>query len=192
MTEIGGDAAIDEFLKALDGPGVSLRRQCIEALGTLRAKRAVPKLVKLSADSQLSPTAIQALTQIPDLAALDVYLDGLASKNATLRTECRTALTGLRDAALPKIEARLATTNGLPDETIAGLRQIYQGNAAAKKSPLFKIKIMQIPIPEYQSFALADSGDSGPMAKRFFRTSTASTASAAIPSTARAGTSGRT
>ncbi len=157
LTQIGGEAAIAQFMRGLEDPSVDTRRQSIEALGTLRAKPAVPQLIKLSADSQLSASAIQALTRMPDLAALDVYLDGLASKNATLRSQCRTAVTGLRDAALPRIEAKLASTNGLPDDTVASLRQIYQTSAAAKKGLLFKVKVR--PVPEYQSFALAHPGN---------------------------------
>jgi putative heme-binding domain-containing protein len=157
LTQIGGEAAIAQFMRALEDPSVDVRRQSIEALGTLRAKPAVPQLIKLSADSQLSTSAIQALTRMPDMAALDVYLDGMASKNASLRSQCRTAVTGLRDAALPRIEAKLASTNGLPDDTIASLRQIYQTSAAAKKGLLFKVKVR--PVPEYQSFALAHPGD---------------------------------
>jgi putative heme-binding domain-containing protein len=160
LTQIGGDAAIAQFMRGLDDPSVNVRRQSVEALGTLRAKPAVPQLIKLSADSQLSTSAIQALTQMPDMAALDVYLGGLASKNAVLRSQCRTAVTSLRDAALPQIEAKLASTNALPDDTIASLRQIYQTSAAAKKSPLFKIKVMQISVTEYQSFAMAHPGNS--------------------------------
>ncbi len=160
LTQIGGDAAIAQFLGGLVDPSVEIRRKSIEALGTLRAKTAVPQLIKLSADSQLGTSAIQALTQMPVMAALDVYLDGMASKNVTLRSECRTAVTGLRDAALPQIEAKLASTNGLPDDTIASLKQVYQTSAAAKKGLLFKVKIKLLPLTEYTSFALAHPGNS--------------------------------
>jgi putative heme-binding domain-containing protein len=114
-------------------------------------------LIKLSADSQLSTSAIQALTRMPDLAALDIYLDGLVSKNAAVRSQCKTAVTSLRDAGLPRIEARLASTNGLPDDAIASLREIYQHDTAAKRGRLFKVKVK--PVPEYQSFALAHPGN---------------------------------
>ena len=158
LTQIGGDAAIAQFMRALENPSVDIRRQSIEALGTLRAKPAVPQLIKLSTNSQFATSAIEALTRMPDIAALDVYLDGLTSKNASLRSQCKTAVTGLRDAALPRIEAKLATTNGLSDDAIASLRQIYQTSAAAKKGLLFKVKVR--PVPEYQSFALAHPGNS--------------------------------
>jgi putative heme-binding domain-containing protein len=161
LIQIGGDAAIAQFMPGLGDRSVEIRRQSIEALGTLRAKTAVPQLIKLSADNQSATAAIQALTQMPDLAALDVYLDGMASKNASLRSQCKKAVTTLRDTALPQIEARLASTNGLPDNTIAGLRQIYQTSPAAKKGLLFKIKVKEIPVGEYQTFALAHPGDSG-------------------------------
>jgi putative heme-binding domain-containing protein len=160
LTQIGGEAAIAQFMPGLNNPSVNVRRRSIDALGTLKARPAVPQLIKLSTNSELSTSAIQALTQIPDLAALDIYLNGLASKNASLRSQCRTAVTSLRDAALPKIEAELVTTNGLPDDTVASLRQIYQTSAAAKKGPLFKVNIREIPVTEYQSFAIAHPGDS--------------------------------
>jgi len=159
LNEIGGDAAIGQFMPGLDNSSIDVRRQSIEALGALRAKQALPQLIKLSADKQLSTPAIRALTQMPDLGALDVYLDGLVSKNAALRSQCRTAVTSLRIAALPRIEAKLASTNGLPDDTVASLKQIYQDNAIARKGPLFKVKIKFIPVLEYQTFALAHPGD---------------------------------
>lgn len=158
LIQIGGKASIEQFVNSLDSPLVDTRRHSIDALGRMRAKAAVPQLIKLSADSQLATPAIQALAAMPDMAALDVYLEGLASKNATLRSQCTTAVTSLRDTALPQIEIRLASTNGLPDDTVASLRQIYQNTAAAKKGPLFKIKVKQHPVPEYQSFALAHPG----------------------------------
>jgi putative heme-binding domain-containing protein len=157
LTQIGGDPAILELMRGMEGQLPAVRQRCIEALGALRARAAVPWLIKLSADSQLSTSAIQALTRMPDLAALDIYLDGLVSKNAAVRSQCKTAVTSLRDAGLPRIEARLASTNGLPDDAIASLREIYQHDTAAKRGRLFKVKVK--PVPEYQSFALAHPGN---------------------------------
>ena len=154
---IGGDAAITQFMPGLDNPSVDVQQKSAEALGALKARAAVPRLIKLSADSRLATSAIQALSRMPDLAALDVYLDGLASKNLAVRSQCRTAVTSLREAALPRIEARLASADSLPDDTIASLRQIYQASAAAKKGRLFKVKVR--PVPEYQKFVLAHFGN---------------------------------
>lgn len=160
LVGLGGDAAIAQFLPGLTNASLDIRRQSIESLGTLRAKAAVPELIKLTGDKVLSVPATQALTEIPDMSALDIYLDGLSSKNMTLRAQCRTAVTSLRQTALPQIEARLNSTNGLPDETVAALRQIYQTDAKAKKGPIFKVKVKLVPIEQYQSFALANMGDS--------------------------------
>ena len=52
------------------------------------------------------PAALVALVQMPDLRALDAYLDGLGGKDATLREGCRRAVAALRDRALPTIETR--------------------------------------------------------------------------------------
>ena len=160
LISIGGDAAIAVFLGRLTNSSVDTRRDAIDALGSLHARSAVPQLLTLTNDSLLGISAVQTLTQIPDVAALDVYLDGLASKNATLRSQCRTAVTTLRQAALPLIEAKLKSTNGLPDDTVASLREIYQTDAAAKKGPIFKVKVKLMPIGDYQSYGLANLGNS--------------------------------
>lgn len=161
LTEIGGDAAIAQFMPGLDSKMNDLRRQSIDALGQLRARAALPKLIQLTKDKQFGTPAIEALTRMQDLAALDVYLDGMASKNAALRSECISVVTRIEDVALPKIEAKVVlTNNGLADETIAALRDIYRSNATAKKGPIFKIKFNSIPITNYQNFALANPGDS--------------------------------
>lgn len=159
LTKIGGDGAIEEFLGVLDNSSVAIRKEAIDALGALKAKKAVPALVKYSTNGPLTVDATQALTKMPDMAALDIYLDGLASKNAALRSECRTAVTALRDTALSRINERLTSTNGLPDETVATLRKIYMGDKDARKGPLFKVQVKVIPVAEYQSFALTNNGD---------------------------------
>lgn len=159
LTDIGGDAAITQFLPGLDSQSEEICRRSIQALGKMHAKTAVQKLIKLSTITKYNTAAIEALTQMPDMAALDVYLDGLASKSAALRSECRTAVTALRDPALPKIEARIDSTNGLPDDSIATLKQIYLTDATAKKGPIFRVKIKIIPVEQYQSYALQHDGD---------------------------------
>jgi putative heme-binding domain-containing protein len=159
LTQLGGESAIAQFLPGLDSSSADICGQAITALGTLKAKQAVPRLIKLSADKQYSTAAIQALTEIRDMAALDVYLGGLVSKNAGLRSQCQKAISGLGDAALFKIEAKLAPTNVLSDDTISGLRQIYLSNAAAKKGPLFKIRVKETPLTDYSSYAMANPGD---------------------------------
>jgi putative membrane-bound dehydrogenase-like protein len=161
LKQISGDAAITEFIHGLDDPAPDVRDQSIEALGTLKAKAAIPRLIKMAATNSPDATAaIAALARMPDLTALDVFLDGLASPNSTIRLQCRNAMGTLRDAALPRIEAKLAITNGLSDETIVNLRQVYQDSLVAKKSLLFKVKVKQIPLSAYTQFALDNPGNS--------------------------------
>jgi len=160
LTQMGGDAAIAQFVPKLNGPSVDVRRRCITALGTLKAKSAVPQLLQLSSNNDVGVDATMALTAMPDLSALDVYLNGLGSKNASLRNQCKTAMTTLLIVALPKIEGKLSGTNDLPDEVIAGLKDVYKDNTAAKKGPLFKRRIKVLPIADYQRYGMEHTGDS--------------------------------
>jgi putative heme-binding domain-containing protein len=159
LKAIGGQAAIDGLVANLDSPDVDLRRRVISALGEMKAKSALAALIKLAGASDTHEAALEALTKMPDIAALDIYLDGLASKNASLRNQCETAMRALQKPALPLLEARLAT-NDLPALAITSLKQIYQNDAAAKKSSLVRRKILETPLAQYQEFALAHTGDS--------------------------------
>ncbi len=159
LTQIGGDIAAEQFLAGLTNAAPDIQEQSITALGTLRSKKAVPTLIQLSTKKPPSTTAMASLAEIRDLAALDVYLTGLGSKNAGLRAQCKNAITQLGDPALQQIEKRLAPTNELSDDVVASLRQIYQNNALAKKGPLFRLKIKTLQVSEYAVFAEANPGD---------------------------------
>ena len=69
-----------------------MRIAAVQGLGTLKNKAAVPALVKAAGDEATEFDAIQALAQTPDVHALSAYLTGLGSKNADLRTACKTAI----------------------------------------------------------------------------------------------------
>jgi putative heme-binding domain-containing protein len=158
LQQIGGPSAIDALTRCLDGSNAPLCREAIAALGNMKAKSAVRALLKCAAAPGTQEAATISLTQMPDTAALDIYLDGLASKNASLRGQCESAVRAIHQPALPLIEARLATNN-LASQAVSILKQIYENDAAAKKSPIFKHKILEIPIAQYQEFALAHNGD---------------------------------
>jgi putative heme-binding domain-containing protein len=158
LRAIGGQAAIDGLMANLDSPDAGLRRLVISALGDMKAKSALPALIKLAAASDTHEVVVETLTKMPDLAALDIYLDGLASKNASLRNKCVIAMRALQNQALPLLETRLAT-NDLPALAITSLKQIYQNDPAAKKNSLIRHKILDTPLAQYQSFALAHTGD---------------------------------
>jgi len=158
LKTIGGQPAIDGLAASLDKPNADLRRQVIVALGSMKAKSAVPALIKIAAAPETHDAAVEALAHIADVDALDIYLDGLASKNAALRTQCETAIRAIQKPALPLLEARLAT-NDLPALTVTSLRQIYLNDSAAKKSSIFHRKILEIAPEKFQEFALAHPGD---------------------------------
>jgi putative heme-binding domain-containing protein len=158
LKTIGGQPAIDGLTASLERGTVDFRRQVIKALGEMKAKSALPVLIKIVAVPETHDAVVEALSHIPDVAALDIYLDGLASKNATTRNQCETALRAIQQPALPLIEARLAT-NDLPSLVNTTLKQIYVNDPTAKKSSVFRHKILETPPSQFQEFALAHPGD---------------------------------
>lgn len=158
LKAIGGQAVIDGLMSNLDSKDADIRRRVISALGEMKAKPALPALIKLAAAPDTHDSAMEAVAKMPDIDALDIYLDGLASKNASLRNQCETAIRAIQKQALPLLERRL-TTNDLPASAIASLKQIYQNDAAAKQSSLVRHKILETPVAQYQEFALVHTGD---------------------------------
>jgi putative heme-binding domain-containing protein len=159
LQKIGGQAAIDAVATMLNNPQADIRRQAITALGAMKAKSTIPLLLPLIKEADVSDGAIGALAQMGDVAAFDAYMEGLASKNASLRTQCETALKGIRAQAFPKVEARL-TKGDLPATALASLKQIYTGDATAKQSSVFRHKVLDVPPDQYAEFALSHPGDS--------------------------------
>ena len=158
LKQIGGPPAIAALMTMLNNPGLEVRRQAIAALGEMKAKSAIPRLLPCVNQAETHDDTITALTQIDDLAAFDVYMDGLASRNSSLRVQCENALRGLRAQALPLIEAKLST-NELSVQALASLKQIYNGDPAAKKSSVFRHKVLEVAPGQYQDFALSHPGD---------------------------------
>ncbi|HEX7899531.1 MAG TPA: HEAT repeat domain-containing protein [Planctomycetota bacterium] len=124
LTLIGGDAAVKALLAALDDKRAELRRAAVGALGALKAKDALPALLRAYLDPETRFEAVGALAQVPDLRALDAYVDGLGGKNATVRQACATAVAAIHASALPLLEAKLARQE-LPGEAILELQRIY-------------------------------------------------------------------
>src|SRR6185295_17740359 len=128
-----------------------VRRGAVTALGEMKARSALPQLLKAYRDNETKSEAVAALAQMPDAQALDAYLEGLAGKNPTLRASCRKAIETIRDKALPAIEAKV---NDLSPETIAELQKIYAENAPARKGRLFEAKEKKLEPADYLDFAL--------------------------------------
>jgi putative heme-binding domain-containing protein len=158
LKAIGGQPAIDVLTAGLDNTNADVRRQVIVALGGMKARSALPALIKIAPAPETHDATVEALARMADIAAFDIYLDGLGSKNASLRTQCESAIRALQKPALPLLEARLAT-NDLPALAVTTLRQIYLNDSAAKKSTILRHKILEIAPDKFQEFALAHPGD---------------------------------
>jgi putative heme-binding domain-containing protein len=124
LAKIGDIAAAKALLPRLEDEDATVRLAAVLALGELKAVAAVPALVKASANSELQFDAITALTKTPDIRALTVYLTGLQSKNATLRQECRQAVSAIRGEAAPLLE-QLGQRHEIPADVLPELRTIF-------------------------------------------------------------------
>ena len=165
LKQIGGQPAIDALITALDKANPP-RAEIIPVLGIMKARAAIPRLLELVNQPDVHDITITALTQIGDLAAFDVYLDGLGSKNSSTRVQCENVLRSLRAQALPLIIAKLEKTD-LPAPALASLKQIYAGDPEAKKNATFRHKVLEVPPGLYQDFALSHPGDARRGSKLF-------------------------
>jgi putative heme-binding domain-containing protein len=129
LGQIGGDAAVQALIPAVDDKRIEVRRAAIAALGGLAAKPAIPALLKAFLDKSVRFEAITALAQVPDLRALDAYLEGLGGKNATVRDQCRKAVAAVSGPALPLIESKMEAAL-LSNDTIVELQRLYAKPAA--------------------------------------------------------------
>jgi putative membrane-bound dehydrogenase-like protein len=124
LAHIGGDPAVNALLPLLTDKNPDLRRTAVTALGKLKAKSAIPGLLKAYASPDTRFEAIAALAEVPDVRALDAYLEGLGGKNAALREASGKAVAALRGEALPLIEAKMESTLLTP-EVVGELQRIY-------------------------------------------------------------------
>jgi putative heme-binding domain-containing protein len=124
LGQIGGEAAIQALIPAVEDKRPELRKAAIAALGALAAKPAIPALLKAYLDKSTRFEAVAALAQIPDLRALDAYLDGLGGKNAQVRDQCRKAVAAIGPAVLPLIESKMEAAL-LSGDVVGELQRIY-------------------------------------------------------------------
>jgi putative membrane-bound dehydrogenase-like protein len=165
LVGIGGDATVDVLSRMLGETSAGVRRSAITALGELKARSAMQRILKAYRDDETKWEAVAALAQMPDVQALDAYLDGLSGKNPALRAGCRKAIEAVREQALPAIEAKL---NELSPETVAELQKIYTDKAEARKSRLFEASAKRLESGDYLEFALQHDGD-GSRGRSLFR-----------------------
>ncbi len=151
------DATALPALRALaKSPSAEERNALARALGNLPTEEAVPLLIEFWQDKETKTTALEALTKVSDPRAIDAYLGGLASMNPTVREQCRKALGGIREEALPVLETRAPE---LPPGVIAELREVYRRHEAASKGPIFATQTRALTPEDYQRHALEQTGD---------------------------------
>jgi putative heme-binding domain-containing protein len=124
LGKLGDPAVAALLIPRLEDKDADVRRMTIIALGRLKAKEAVPALLRAVADPEQEFDAVTALASMPDLRALSVYLTGVQSKNPTVRQLCRDALKAIRDEAASILE-QLAKRNELPAGALTELRAVY-------------------------------------------------------------------
>jgi putative membrane-bound dehydrogenase-like protein len=125
-----GDQSVAELLLPLlgDKEELTVKTSAIKALGTLKAKTAVPALIRVAGVEATQFDAITALTQMPDARAVSAYLTGLTSKNQSLRQSSKQALIAIREEIVPTLE-QLAKGHEIPATALAELRTIYSSFA---------------------------------------------------------------
>jgi quinoprotein glucose dehydrogenase len=157
LAQSDSDAALNAITPLLDDASAEFRQGAVTVLGEFKTKAALPFLLRAYQDTTVRAEATAALTRRPDLRAFDAYLDGLGSKNATLRERCRKALASVEAEALPLIETKVDV---LSPEVLAELRLAFGSSDAARKSRLFAAPAKTLEPSDYLAFAVKNSGDS--------------------------------
>ncbi len=153
---MAGDGATERLLPLLDDADAAVRVAAIEALAPLKPTNAVPALVRAWADAATRDAASAALARVPDVRAIDVYLDALGSRNAATRAAGRTALGTIRPAALPVLVPRLA---GIPPAVIGELQQVFRTDPAAIAAGLMRLDSKRPDRDAFMSFGLGNAGN---------------------------------
>jgi putative heme-binding domain-containing protein len=156
LGRIGGKQAESALITAMSDPDVEIRRLAASGLGSLRSTAAVPSLLAAYRRPETRSEALAALSRVPDVRALEVYLDGLESKNLGLREESRNALAAIREEARLRILDRLKAGN-LPAPVVLELGTIYADDRTL--APLLASGHGRRKPDEYAAFALANRGD---------------------------------
>ena len=156
MVRLGGTTAVEALQPLLSADSAVVRRDAVAALGRLKQHEAVPDLLASWQRPDTSEVAIQALTEVPDVRALDAYLAGLASTNSSLREKCRSAVGSIAAEALPMLQQR---REEVAPGVLSELRRVYAKDSGALQSALFASVPPPPEVTEYERFALTHDGD---------------------------------
>jgi len=144
----------------LKDPRTPIRKAAALAIGAQKSKEAVAALLEIYKQKEIAKEVITALAATPTMKALDAYLDGLASSDATLRGTCRRAIRAIQKEALAAIEARL-DTNPLPTQAISELQDLYTRSIPEKErtTKLWKYDTKKLSPEAYANYAATHPGD---------------------------------
>ena len=156
LARIGGHQAQEALIVALGDADLGVRRQAVQALGTLHVTAAVPQLLEAYRNLETRSEAVAALTRVPDARALDVFLEGLGAKSPGVRDGCRKALATIRQEVRHEVRNRL-NSGTLSVPVVLELETVYAGDH--ELAPLFAPVRGRLKPDDYAVFALANSGD---------------------------------
>jgi len=109
-----------------------VRRAAAASLAASQSPDAVGPLLKAHADPEIRADVILALASIPDVRALDAYLEGLDGRDGTLRQRCREALKAISGQALPLVEAKLDKQT-FSTQAIAELQSVFTAHQPVRE-----------------------------------------------------------
>jgi HEAT repeat protein len=98
--KLGDRSAAPHIIPFLDDKDFDVRSEALTAVGTLRSVEAVPQLIKVynsTPDAKTKKLALEALAQIGDRKAEDIYLANLPSEDTELRRYAYEGLARMAD-----------------------------------------------------------------------------------------------
>ncbi len=132
---IGGAPSVTALVGFLQDADLGVRKAAIAALGAAKSPDTVPGLIAATRQPETRLEAISALTKLPDLRALDAYVDGLAEKNPTLRDSCAKAIGALKPESQKQLAEHLPFAR-VPATAAEELRKLFGPEFIAQSSDL--------------------------------------------------------
>lgn len=125
LQNINDKTAVAALVARLADKRPDVRKESVIALGQMKARDAVPAIVEALQKRMLPTTeGVKALTQVPDVRALSVYLDSLGDRNQGKARDAQSAIAKIKVEARPEIE-KMAEAGKLKDAWIAPLQEIF-------------------------------------------------------------------
>ncbi len=125
LGKIGRLEGVSGPLRALlTDPALDVKKSAITALGVLADRESLPALLAAANSDPTRFEAIKALSAMPDVLALQVYLQGLGDKSPDLRKVSAVAIEKIRNQAAPILD-QLAERHELSSSLVPELRKIF-------------------------------------------------------------------